>query len=74
MQGGGGGGAKIKKLFEKKKVKAFLQVKINCIKLVLKSHISMIQLFKMNKTVVHLMRGFRRGVKTVLNGRNVYEM
>ena len=38
----GGGGAKIKKLFEK--VKAFLQIKINCTKFVLKCDIYIIQL------------------------------
>ena len=38
----GGGGAKIKKLVEK--VKAFLQIKINCNKFVLKCDIYIIQL------------------------------
>ena len=38
----GGGGAKIKKFFEK--VKALLQIKINCTKFVLKSDIYIIQL------------------------------
>ena len=38
----GGGGAKIKKSFEK--VKALLQIKINCTKFVLKCHIYIIQL------------------------------
>ena len=38
----GGGGAKIKKLFEK--VKAFLQIKINCTIFVLKCDIYIIQL------------------------------
>ena len=38
----GEGGAKIKKLF--KKVKAFLQIKINCTKFVLKFDIYIIQL------------------------------
>ena len=38
----GGGGAKIKKSFEK--VKTFLQIKINCTKFVLKCHICIIQL------------------------------
>ena len=38
----GEGGAKIKKLF--KKVKAFLQIKINCTKFVLKCDIYIIQL------------------------------
>ena len=38
----GGGGAKIKKLF--KKVKALLQIKINCTKFVLKCDIYIIQL------------------------------
>ena len=36
-------GAKIRKLFEKK-VNTLLQIKINCIKVVLKSHIYIIQL------------------------------
>ena len=38
----GGGGAKIKKLFEK--VKALLQIKINCTKFVLKCDINIIEL------------------------------
>ena len=42
----GGGGAKIKKLFEK--VKALLQIKINCTKFVLKCHIYIIQLLLKN--------------------------
>ena len=40
--GAQGLGAKIKKLFEK--VKALLQIKINCTKFVLKCHIYIIQL------------------------------
>ena len=39
FRGDGGGGQKLKKIFEKK-VKALLQVNINCIKVVWKSHIS----------------------------------
>ena len=38
---GGGGGAKIKKSFEK--IKALLQIKIYCTKFVLKCHIYIIQ-------------------------------
>ena len=44
---GGGGGAQIKKLIEK--VKAPLQIKINCSKPDFKSHICIIQLYQKNK-------------------------
>ena len=41
---GAQGGQKYRFFFEKKKVKAFLQIKINCTKFVLKCHIYIIQL------------------------------
>ena len=62
----GARGAKIKKLIEK--VKALLQIKINCRKPDFKSHICIIQLYQKNKTVGNLIRGSLKGSKRIKKG------
>ena len=53
-----------------KNVKALLQIKINCIKVVLKSHIYIIyNCSKRIKTVINLNRGFLRGSKRIKKGK-----
>ena len=58
----GGGGAKIKKSFEK--VKALLQIKINCAKFVLKCDIYIIQSKLKNINSWNPHEGLPKGLKT----------
>ena len=61
---GAQGGQKFRFFFFKKKVKAFLQIKINCTKFVLKCHISIIQLELKNINGLKSHKGLPKGLKT----------
>ena len=60
-------GQKIRNYLEKK-IKILIQIKINCIKVVFKSHSTLYNCSKRIKTVGNLIRGYIRGSKRIKKG------